>query len=94
LSLTRASEGAVRKKYPLSAIVDSAGEVADGEIIVTPLGTATLLAIAVVTPEQSAPMIPATLSEVISLSAAVVAAAASMHVESARTTLIFCPPSS
>ena len=71
----------------------NAGEVAEGEIIVTPFGIATLLAIAVVTPEQSAPMIPTTLSEVISLSAAAVAAAASMQVESARTTLIFCPPS-
>ena len=72
----------------------NAGEVAEGETIVTPFGIATLLAIAVVTPEQSAPMMPATLSEVISLSAAAVAAAASIHVESARTILIFCPPSS
>ena len=69
-------------------MVLKAGEVAEGEIIVTPLGTATLLAIAVVTPEQSAPMIPATLSEVISLSAAALAASASIHVESARMTLI------
>ena len=83
----------MRKKYPLSAIVLNAGEVAEGEIIVTPFGIATLLAIAVVTPEQSAPIIPTTLSAVISLSAAAVAAAASMQVESARTTLIFCPPS-
>ena len=70
-----------------------AGEVAEGEIIATPFGTATLLAIAVVTPEQSAPMIPATLSDVINLSAAALAAAASIQVESPRTTLTFCPPS-
>ena len=57
-------------------MVVSAGEVAEGEIIVTPFGIATLLAIAVVTPEQSAPMMPTTLSDVISLSAAAEAAAA------------------
>ena len=69
-----------------------AGEVADGEIIVTPFGTATLFAIAVVTPEQSAPIIAATLSEVTNLSAAEVAAPASTQVESARTELTLAPP--
>ena len=71
-----------------------AGDVADGEIIVTPFGIATLLAIAVVTPEQSAPIMPATLSDVTNLSAAEVAAAASIHVESALTTSIVDPPNS
>ena len=71
-----------------------AGEVADGEIIVTPFGTATLFAMAVVTPEQSAPIIAATLSDVTSLSAAEVAAPASTQVESALTELTFAPPSS
>jgi hypothetical protein len=33
------------------------GEVAEGEIITTPFGTATFVAIAPVTPEQSAPII-------------------------------------
>ena len=65
----------------------SAGDVADGEIIVTPFGTATLFAIAVVTPEQSAPIIAATLSAVTNRSAADVAAAASIQVESALTGL-------
>ena len=40
------------------------GEVADGEIITTPFGTATFDAIAPVTPEQSAPMIAATPCEI------------------------------
>ena len=84
-----ASEGAVLKNYPLSAMVVKAGDVAEGEIIGTPFGTATLLATAVVTPEQSAPMIPATFSAVTSLSAAAVAAALSIQVESARTETIF-----
>ena len=68
----------------MSSIVVSAGDVADGDIIDTPLGTATLLAIAVVTPEQSAPKIATTSSEVIKRSAAAVAASASIQVESAR----------
>ena len=74
----------MRKKRSLSSIEDSAGEVADGLISTTPFGTATLLAIAVVTPEQSAPTIPMTLSLVTRRSAAAVAAPASMQVESAR----------
>ncbi len=65
-----------------------AGEVAEGETITTPFGTATELAMAMVTPEQSAPMIAATFSAVTRRSAAAVAAAASMQVESARTALI------
>ena len=51
-----------------------AGEVDEGEIIGTPFGTATLFAMAVETPEQSAPMMATTFSEVTSLSAAAVAA--------------------
>ena len=47
-----------------------------------------------VTPEQSAPMIAATLSEVINLSAADVAAAESTQVESARTDVTVAPPRS
>ena len=58
----------------------------------TPLGTATLLATAMLTPEQSAPMIAATLSEVIRRSAAACAAAASTQVESPRTGMTFLPP--
>ena len=42
----RASDGAVRKKRPLSSMVDRAGEVADGEIITMPLGLATFSSIA------------------------------------------------
>ena len=56
----RASDGAVRKNKPLSSKVVNPGEVADGDIITIPLETATLLAIAPVTPEQSAPIIAAT----------------------------------
>ena len=48
-------------------MVESAGEVAEGETMTTPFGTATLLAMAVVTPEQSAPTIAATFSAVTSL---------------------------
>ena len=55
-----ASDGAVLKKKPLSSRAVSPGDVAEGEIITTPLGTATLVAIAPVTPEQSAPIIAAT----------------------------------
>ena len=75
----------------MSSISVNAGDVADGDTIVTPFGIATLLAIAVVTPEQSAPIIPATRSEVIKRSAADVAAAASIQVESALTTSIVEP---
>ena len=74
----------MRKNRPLSSAVDSAGEVADGEIITTPFGTATLARIAPVTPEQSAPTMPLTPSEVIRRSATAVAAPASMQVESPR----------
>ena len=73
----------------------SAGEVADGETMTTPFGIATLLAMAVVTPEQSAPMIAATFCAGDEVAcAAVVAAAASMQVESARTGLRVMPPGS
>ena len=65
-----ASEGAVLKNKSLSGSVESAGDVADGEIIRTPLGIATFLRTAVVTPEQSAPIMALILSEVINLSAA------------------------
>ena len=81
----RASEGAVRKKRPLSSMVDSAGDVADGEIITTPLALATFFRTAVVTPEQSPPTIALTPSEVIKRSAVAVATAESMQVLSPRT---------
>ena len=85
-----ASEGAVLKKKPLSSKAVSPGEVAEGEIITTPFGTATLDAIAPVTPEQSAPIIAATPCA-ITPSAAAVAAAESTQVESALTTEIVSP---
>merc|ERR1711991_775951 len=88
-----ASDGAVLKKYPLSSRVVKPGDVAEGEIITTPFGTATLDAIAPVTPEQSAPIIAATPCEIIP-SAAAVAAAESTQVESALTGSIFFPPNS
>ena len=44
----------VRKNKPLSFSVVKPGDVAEGDIIVIPLGTATLDATAPVTPEQSA----------------------------------------
>ena len=90
----RASDGAVLKNKPLSSAVDRPGDVADGEIITTPFASATFAKIAPVTPEQSAPMIPFTPSEVISRSAAAVAAAASIHVLSARTEVTEAPPNS
>ena len=86
-----ASEGAVLKKYPLSFKSVKPGDVADGDIITTPFGTATLVAIAPVTPEQSAPIIAATPPE-IKPSAAEVAAAESTQVESALSTDIFLEP--
>ena len=49
-----------------------------------PFGIATLVKVAVVTPEQSPPTIPETLSDVIKRSAAAVAAPASTQVVSAR----------
>ena len=69
------------------------GDVADGEIITTPLGTATFVAIAPVTPEQSAPIIAAIPCE-IRPSAADWAAAESTQVESALIGLIVYPPKS
>jgi hypothetical protein len=80
----RASDGAVRKNRSLSSAVDSAGEVAEGEIMTMPFGTATFVRIEVVTPEQSAPTMPFTPSEVIRRSAAAFAAALSIQVLSAR----------
>jgi hypothetical protein len=68
----------------LSSKVVNPGDVAEGEIITTPFGTATFDAIAPVTPEQSAPIIAATPCEIIP-SAAAVAAAESTQVESALT---------
>ena len=65
---------------------------AEGEIMTTPLAMATFCRIAVVTPEQSAPIMALTLSDVIRRSATAVAAAESMQVESPRTTSIFDPP--
>jgi hypothetical protein len=75
----------VRKNRSPSSTVDSAGEVAEGEIMTMPFGTATLVRIEVVTPEQSAPTMPSTPSDVIRRSAAAFAAALSMQVLSART---------
>ena len=85
----------MRKKRPLSSLSlwDRPGEVADGEIMTTPLASATLFRIAPVTPEQSAPMMPFTPSAVIRRSAAAVAAPASIQVESARTDSTVAPPS-
>ncbi len=83
----------MRKNRPLSSAVDSAGEVAEGEIITMPFGTATLASTAPVTPEQSAPMIATTPSLVIRRSAAAVAAAASTQVLSARTGTSVLPSS-
>ncbi len=81
----RASDGEVRKNRSLSSTVDRAGEVAEGEIIGMPFGTATFASTAEVTPEQSAPTIATTPSAETRRSAAAVAAAESMQVESART---------
>jgi hypothetical protein len=89
----RASDGAVRKNKPLSSKVVKPGDVADGDIITTPFGTATLLAIAPVTPEQSAPIIAATPCDT-KPSAADVAAAESTQVESASKTVTVSPPRS
>ena len=86
-----ASEGAVLKNKPLSSAVVKAGEVADGEIIGTPFGTATFERTAPVTPEQSAPIIAVTPCE-IKNSAADAAAAESIHVESALIELTVEPP--
>ena len=85
-----ASDGAVLKKKPLSARSVNPGDVAEGDIITTPFGTATFLAIAPVTPEQSAPIIAFTPPET-SPSAAVTAAAESTHVESALCVVIVDP---
>ena len=72
--------------------MDNAGDVADGETITIPFAIATFCKIAVVTPEQSAPTIAATLSAVIRRSAAAVAAAESIQVESALTETSVLPP--
>ena len=84
----------MRKNRPLSSTVDSAGEVAEGEIMTMPLGTATLVSIAVVAPEHMAPTMPSTPSEVIRRSATATAAEASMQVESPRTEVTALPPKS
>ena len=85
-----ASDGAVRKK--ISDIHDILGEVEEWETIGTRFGVPTLFAIALVTPEQSAPIIATTPSETKS-SAAAVAASESTQVESPSTTVIVSPPS-
>ena len=74
-----ASEGAVLKNRPLSSAVVKAGDVAEGDIIGTPLGTATFDKIAPVTPEQSAPIIADTW--LTKTSAAAVAAAADEKIQ-------------
>ncbi len=94
ISPWRASDGAVRKNKPLSSAVVRPGEVAEGEIMTMPFGTATLARIAPVTPEQSAPTMALTLSVVTRRSAAAWAAAASTQVESARTEVTVEPSSS
>ena len=81
----------MRKKRPLSSTVESAGEVADGEIITVPLGSAAFCSAAVVAPEHMAPTMADTPSEVMRRSAAVVAAPASMQVESPRTAVTVLP---
>ena len=73
---------------------DSAGEVAEGEIITTPFGMPTFCRTAVVAPEHMAPMMPFTPSEVTRVSAAAVAAAGSMQVLSLRTGVTVSPSSS
>ena len=84
----------MRKNRPLSSSVERAGEVAEGEIMTTPFGIATFCSMAVVTPEQSPPTMAFTRSEVISRSAAAVAAAASTQVVSPRTGITAAPSSS
>jgi hypothetical protein len=73
----------------LSGSVDKAGDVAEGEIIKIPLGIATFFRTAVVTPEQSAPIIALFYQRLLDVSAAACAAAASTHVESALTAVYF-----
>ena len=86
-----ASDGAVRQKVPLSGTLLRPGEVADGDTIKIPFGTATFALIAPVTPEQSAPIIAVTPCATRS-SAAAVAAAESTQVESASKIVIDSPP--
>ena len=74
-------------------MVERAGEVAEGEIITTPLGRATFFSTAMVTPEQSPPTMALTLSDVTRRSAAALAAAESMQVLSPRTETTLAPPS-
>jgi len=53
-----------KKTNPLSSMVDNAGKVADGEFITMPLTVATFCRTAVVTLDQSAPIIALTPSEI------------------------------
>ncbi len=89
---SRAPDGAVRKNRPLSSASERPGDVADGEIITIPLGSATLARIAPVTPEQSPPRMALMPSDVIRRSAAVVAAFESIQVESPRSGITVDPP--
>ena len=82
----------MRKKSPLSSSPVMAGEVDAGLTITTPFGIATLLAEAMLEPEQSAPTMAATPSEFTRRSADAVAAAASTHVVSATTASSLIPP--
>src|SRR6056300_50429 len=70
------------------------GEVAEGEIMTMPFGSATLVSAAPVTPEQSPPTTPLTPSAVIRRSIAAVAAPASTQVVSPRTEETDAPPRS
>ena len=71
--------------------MDSAGEVADGEIITMPLGIAAFCSEAVVSPEHMPPTMPLTLSEVISRSAEATARPASMQPVSPFTETMVVP---
>ena len=72
--------------------INSASYYGSVDAITTPFAVATFWSTAVVTPEQSAPMIALTPSEVIRRSAVDVAAPASTQVESPRTGEIVDPP--
>ena len=82
LVLDVASEGEVLKNHPPSSRVLRAGDVADGEIATTPLGTSTLVITAPVLPEQLGPIIAITFSSLIRRSASAIATAASIQTES------------
>ena len=71
--------------------MDSAGEVAEGEIITTPFGTATFCKDAIASPEHIPPTMPLTPSAVIRRSTVAVAAAASVQVESPWTGITVDP---